>query len=291
MRRPSFKTLAGKRVVITGAASGIGRATALAAATDGADLYLTDQNADGLKQVAVELGERVRLAQAADITDDSAIAAFAAAVHADGGPVDIVMNIAGIAIWGTVDKLTVAQWGRTVDVNLMGPIRIIDAFVGPMIKARRGGHLVNVSSAAGLVALPWHAPYSASKFGLRGVSESLRFDLRPHGIGVSVVCPGGVHTPITNAMRIAGYDTTSPEFAKARHRFERRAVSPETAADAILRGVRRNRYLVYTSRDIQLLYLIERVAPPMYALVMNVMNGVMRKVMKGVPKLPVEETS
>ena len=286
MRRPSFTSLAGKRVVITGAASGIGRATAVAAAQEGAALYLTDQNADGLTQLAAELDGAVRLAEAADITDDAAVTAFAAAVHADGGPVDVVMNIAGIAIWGTVDKLRLEQWQRTLDVNLMGPIRVIDAFVGPMITARRGGHLVNVSSAAGLVALPWHAPYSASKFGLRGVSESLRFDLRPHGIGVSVVCPGGVHTPITNAMRIAGYDTTSPEFARARGRFERRAVSPEQAAGAILRGVRRNRYLVYTSRDIQLLYLLERVAPPVYVVVMNVMNGVMRKVMRGVPRLP-----
>jgi NAD(P)-dependent dehydrogenase (short-subunit alcohol dehydrogenase family) len=286
MRRPSLRTLAGKRVVITGAASGIGRATAVAAAREGADLYLTDQNDEGLKELAAELGDRVRIARAADITDDDAVAGFAAAVHDDGGPVDVVMNIAGIAVWGTVDKLTLAQWRTTLDVNLMGPIRVIDAFVGPMVRARRGGHLVNVSSAAGLVALPWHAPYSASKFGLRGVSEVLRFDLRPYGIGVSVVCPGGVHTPITTAMRIAGYDTQSPEFAKARHRFERRAVSPERAAEAILRGVRRNRYLVYTSRDIQLLYLLERVAPPVYAVVMNVMNGVMRKVMKGVPKLP-----
>jgi NAD(P)-dependent dehydrogenase (short-subunit alcohol dehydrogenase family) len=291
MRRPSFASLSGKRVVITGAASGIGRATAAACAREGALLYVTDQNAAGLKELAADLGDRVRVAQAGDITGDGDVARFAAAVHADGGPVDVVMNVAGVALWGTVDKLSVAQWQRTLDVNLMGPIRVIDAFVGPMITARRGGHLVNVSSAAGLVGLPWHAPYSASKFGLRGVSEVLRFDLRPYGIGVSVVCPGGVRTPITTAMRVAGYDTASPEFAKARHRFERRAVTAEQAAEAILRGVRRNRYLVYTSRDIQLLYLLERVAPPVYAAVMNVMNNVMRKVMKSVPRLPAKDGS
>jgi NAD(P)-dependent dehydrogenase (short-subunit alcohol dehydrogenase family) len=171
-----------------------------------------------------------------------------------------------------------------VDVNLMGPIRVIDAFVGPMIRERRGGHLVNVSSAAGLVGLPWHAPYSASKFGLRGVSEVLRFDLRPYGIGVSLVCPGGVDTPIAHAVDIAGYDTASEQFATVRRRFARRAVSPETAARAILRGVRRNRYLVYTSRDIQALFLLQRVAPPLYALVMSGMNTAMRGVMKRVPR-------
>ena len=78
-----------------------------------------------------------------------------------------------------------------IDVNLIGPISVLECFVPPMIEAGRGGHLVNVSSAAGLFGLPWHAPYSASKFGLRGVSEVLRFDLRRHGIGVSLVCPGG----------------------------------------------------------------------------------------------------
>ena len=78
-----------------------------------------------------------------------------------------------------------------IDVNLMGPISVLECFVPPMIEAGRGGHVVNVSSAAGLFGLPWHAAYSASKFGLRGVSEVLRFDLRRHGIGVSLVCPGG----------------------------------------------------------------------------------------------------
>ena len=286
-----MRSLNGRRVVITGAASGIGRAVAVAAGAEGAQLYLTDRNAEGLAQTAEPLGDRVRLMQPADITDDRAVARFAEAVHADGGPVDVVMNIAGIAVWGTVDRLSMEQWRTTVDVNLLGPIRIIDAFVGPMIRARHGGHVVNVSSAAGLVGLPWHAPYSASKFGLRGVSEVLRFDLRPYGIGVSLVCPGGVDTPITAAVRIAGFDTTSPEFAKARHRFERRAVSPERAAAAILRGVHRNRYLVYTSRDVQLIHLLQRLAPPVYVAVMSVMNLVMRRVMKHVPRLAPDTVS
>jgi NAD(P)-dependent dehydrogenase (short-subunit alcohol dehydrogenase family) len=271
--------LSGRRVVITGAASGIGLATAQAAAGEGAALYLTDRNAAGLAEAARQLGTSVRLAKAADVTDPAAVADLAAAVHADGGPVDVVMNVAGIATWGTVDRLDLSHWRRTIDVNLMGPIHIIDAFVGPMITAGRGGHLVNVSSAAGLLGLPWHAPYSAGKFGLRGVSEVLRFDLRPHGIGVSLVCPGGVHTPLTNTVEIAGFDTSSAQFARVRGRFERRAVSPETAARAILRGVHRNRYLVYTSRDIQLLYLMQRVFPPGYNAVMRVMNLVMRRVL------------
>ena len=80
------------------------------------------------------------------------------------------MNVAGIATWGRVDRLTHEQWRRTVDVDLMGPIHVIEAFVPPLIAARRAGQVVNVASAAALIPLPWHAPYSAAKYGLRGVS-------------------------------------------------------------------------------------------------------------------------
>ena len=105
------------------------------------------------------------------------------------------MNIAGVSAWGTVDRLTHEQWTKMISINLMGPIHVIESFLPPMVAARRGGQLVNVSSAAGLIGLPWHAAYSASKFGLRGLSEVLRFDLARHRIGVSVVVPGAVRDP------------------------------------------------------------------------------------------------
>ncbi|HJQ43583.1 MAG TPA: SDR family oxidoreductase, partial [Jatrophihabitantaceae bacterium] len=197
--------------------------------------------------------------------------------HATGGSMDVVMNVAGIAAWGTVDRLEHRHWRSMIDVNLMGPIHVIECFVPPMIAARRGGHLVNVSSAAGLVALPWHAAYSASKFGLRGVSEVLRFDLRPHGIGVSVVCPGGVDTGLTETIEVAGVDTSTPRFVRLRDRFKRRAVSAELAAETILHGIKRNRYLVYTSNDIRLLYLTQRWLPHVYVLIERAMNLAMRR--------------
>jgi short-subunit dehydrogenase len=131
--------------------------------------------------------------------------------------------------------------------------------------------------------LPWHAAYSASKFGLRGVSEVLRFDLRRHRIGVSLVCPGGVHTPLTDTVEIAGVDQTGKSFARMQARFRKRAVSPEQAAEAILNGVRRNRYLVYTSRDIQAIHVLQRVCPPAYALIMRGMNRAMTRVMPVTP--------
>src|SRR5690606_21983869 len=103
----------------------------------------------------------------------------------------------------------------------------------------------------GLVGLPWHAPYSATKFGLRGISEVLRFDLHQHGICVSLVCPGGVDTGILHTVRVAGVDTTSPAFDQLRARFRRHAATPEQAAARILRGMRRQQYLVFTSFDVR----------------------------------------
>jgi NAD(P)-dependent dehydrogenase (short-subunit alcohol dehydrogenase family) len=269
--------IADKRILITGAASGIGRALATAAAREGARLVLTDRNGPLLDEVAAELASSVVLAAPADVSDIDEVRALADKVHAEGGSVDIVMNVAGISAWGTVDRLEHRHWRSMVDVNLMGPIHVIESFVPAMIAAGRGGHLVNVSSAAGLLGLPWHAAYSASKFGLRGVSEVLRFDLRQHGIGVSLVCPGGVATPLTDTVRIAGVDQTGPAFARMQAHFRKRAVTPEQAAAAILRGVRRNRYLVYTSRDIQLAYLLQRAFPPGYVLLMRAMNLALRR--------------
>ena len=246
--------LRGKRCLITGAASGIGRATALAAAARGAELFLTDLQEEALDRVVEEVraaGGRVGHAAPADVADHDAVVALAAAIHAEHGAMDVVMNVAGIATWGTIDRLEHRHWQRVVDVNLMGPISVLECFVPPMIAAGRGGQVVNVSSAAGLFGLPWHAPYSATKFGLRGVSEVLRFDLRRHGIGVSLVCPGAVHTPLTGTVTIVGVDRERPEVRKAIERFERRAVSPEHVAEKILEGIERNRYMVFTSPDIR----------------------------------------
>lgn len=270
----------GKRILITGAASGIGRACADAAGRAGAHLFLTDRNGPILERAAAELraaGADVRLAVPADVTDLEQIRALATKVHAEGGSVDVVMNVAGVAAWGTVDRLEHRHWQAMIDVNLMGPIHVIESFLPEMIAAGRGGHLVNVSSAAGLLGLPWHAAYSASKFGLRGVSEVLRFDLKQHDIGVSLVCPGGVATPLTDTVEIAGVDQSGPRFARLQAHFRKRAVSPEQAAAAILRGVRRDRYLVYTSRDIQAAFLLQRLFPPGYALLMRGMNLALRR--------------
>lgn len=273
----------GRRVFLTGAASGIGRATALLLARDGAELFLTDVNAEGLQQTVADaraLGAVVSEFRALDVSDYEAVAAFAADIHAGHPAMDAVMNIAGISAWGTVDQLTHGHWRSMVDVNLMGPIHVIECFVPPMVAAGRGGRLVNVSSAAGLVALPWHAAYSASKYGLRGVSEVLRFDLARHRIGVCLVVPGAVDTPLVQTVDIAGVDRDDPRVARWIARFSGHAVTPERAAEKIVAGVAKNRFLIYTSPDIRALYTFKRVAWWPYSFAMTRVNEIFTRVLR-----------
>jgi NAD(P)-dependent dehydrogenase (short-subunit alcohol dehydrogenase family) len=277
------KSVAGKACFITGAASGIGRATALETAARGGRLLLTDIQDAALTETADLVRSRggdVLFAEAADISDHEAVAALAdRAIAAHGAP-QVVMNVAGISAWGEVQYLEHDQWRRMVDVNLMGPIHVIESFVPPMIDARQGGHLLNVSSAAGLFGMPWHAAYSASKFGLRGVSEVLRFDLRRYGISVHLCCPGGVDTPLVGTVEIAGLERDSQVVQKFVKRFQGHAQTPEHVATRMLDGIERDRYMIYTSRDIQFGHFVQRKFELPYALAMRGANDAFAVVKK-----------
>lgn len=257
-------------------------------------LFLTDRNAAQLSDLAREIratGYDVAEQRALDISDVNAVREFAEFIHSVHGSMDVLMNIAGISIWGSVEHLQHEDWRSLVDVNLMGPIHVIEFFVPEMIRAGRGGHLVNVSSAAGLFGLPWHAAYSASKFGLRGVSEVLRFDLRRHRIGVSLVCPGAVNTGLVSTLQVRGLDSERPAIQRMRERFQKHAVSPEQAAKAILRGIKRNRYMVYTSFDIQLGHWFQRKFALPYELVMHAMNEGFQRLSASSSKTPLKTTA
>ena len=267
--------VSGKAVLVTGAAGGIGRACALEAARRGAAVVLTDILAEQLAGTAAQIsagGGVVAHSAPLDLTDRDAVQRFAAAVHAEHGSVDVVMNVAGVSTWGSVDRLTHEHWRKMVEVDLMAPINVIEAFVPAMMAAGRGGHLVNVSSSAGLIGLPWHAAYSAAKFGLRGVSEVLRFDLEPYDIGVSLVCPGAVDTPLVGTVEIVDVDRDHPAVRKLTERFRRHAVSAARVGEIIVTAVERGRYLVFTSRDIRVLFALQSFCPPAYRLVMRRLN-------------------
>jgi NAD(P)-dependent dehydrogenase (short-subunit alcohol dehydrogenase family) len=243
-----------KKCLITGAASGIGKAVAQQLGKLGADLILTDIHREQLEATANEIkadGGNIAYFEALDITSFEQVKEFGEQVFQKIGAIDIVMNIAGIAIWGAVDKMQHEEWKQVIDVNLMGPIHIIETFLPKMIAEKRGGHLVNVASAAALFGLPWHGAYCASKYGLRGLSDVLRHDLKRHKIKVHLVCPGAVDTGLVNTIRISGLEITDEKFKTLKKQFQRHAVSPEQAAKAILKGIKNNDYYIFTSPDIK----------------------------------------
>lgn len=280
----AIRSLRDKQCFITGAASGIGKATAMQAAREGAMLFLTDINEVALARVVkniVDDGGVVRFHRAVNIAEHEAVATLAADIQAEYGAMDIIMNIAGISTWGSIEQLEHKHWRDCIEVNLMGPIQVMQQFIPAMIQAGQGGHVVNVSSAAGLFGLPLHAPYSASKFGLRGVSEVLRFDLAKQGINFSLVCPGGVNTGLVNTINIVGVDNNSPKLKKYTKLFQRHAVTPEKAAAAIIKGIKKNKYMVYTSWDIAVGHWFQRVFPFTYNIFMRIANGYFQKVIRG----------
>ena len=261
----------GMQVFITGAASGIGRACALAMAERGLRLCLTDIDAPGLAETCrlVEAGGGTVAAQrVADVAQFDAINALAREIHAQHGAMDVIMNVAGVGVFGVMEDMQHADWRKVLDVNLYGTIHVIESFVPAMIQARRG-HVVNIASLAGLVGMPWHAAYITSKWAVVGLSEALRCDLRQHGIGVSVVCPGAVATPLRYSAAILGVDPQRPELLALRQQFDRQAVTPTTVAELTRAAIERNKFLVRTSWDVVLLHALQRYTPRLCRLVMD----------------------
>jgi NAD(P)-dependent dehydrogenase (short-subunit alcohol dehydrogenase family) len=266
-----LKIQIGTKVCITGAASGIGRATALALARMGARLFLADINQEGLdetsRMIRVECGD-VGLCKAADISHFEEVKLFADEIHRDFGPMDVLINNAGIALFALVEDMDHAHWQKVINTNLWGPIHGIECFLKEMIRAKKG-HLVNISSTAGLTGAPWHAAYATAKWGLVGLSEVLRYDLMQHNINVSVICPGAVNTPMKHSAEILAVDRESGPVQKIIRRFEKHAISPERAAEIIIDAIEKNRFLVITSFDIKALYLLKRYCFPVYHFVLK----------------------
>ena len=282
-----MKNFKNKKCLITGAASGIGRATAIAMAKLGANMFLTDINANGLEETTQIIridGGVVAMIKAFDISKYEEVKKFADEIHKEYGALDILMNIAGTSVWGTVDQLTHGHWQKMIDVDLWGPIHGIECFIPEMIRAGKGGHIVAVSSAAGLVAFPWHAAYSAAKWGILGVCEVLRYDLMQHDIDVTVICPGAVDTPLKHSVEIVGVDRTHPEAKKLQERFTERAVTPEKVAQLIIKAIKKKKFLVFTSFDIKLLYWFKRKIFPLYHMIMKKLSKLLNKVAESTRK-------
>jgi NAD(P)-dependent dehydrogenase (short-subunit alcohol dehydrogenase family) len=198
-----MKELRGRTAFITGGASGIGLAIARAVAGSGMKVALADVDAGALEQAATEvrsLGAEA-MAVTLDVTDREAWAQAARDVPEALGPVQLLVNNAGVSTLGlSFDEIAPELWDRVVSINLTGVYNGVHHFLGGM-RAAGGGHIVNTSSMAGLVGSALLSPYAATKFAIVGLSEVLRAELAAAGIGVSVLCPGGVRTQIWRTSR------------------------------------------------------------------------------------------
>ncbi|MGB5218824.1 MAG: SDR family oxidoreductase [Smithella sp.] len=270
-----------KKVFITGAASGIGLSTAIAMGAMGCRLFLTDIDGDGLKRTAdliCKAGGTVCLARALDVGDYRAMHEFAKDIHEQCGSLDILINVAGIALFSQIENMRHSDWEKVVHVNLWGVIHGLECFVPRMIGAGKGGHIVSVSSTAGLIGLPWHAAYAATKHAVVGISEVLRYDLRKHNIGVTVVCPGAVDTGLVNTADIRSDNKEAAD--KSRQLFRKIAMPPGKVADKIVKAIRADKFMVITSLDIKLFYFVKRYCFPIYHLVMLTIKHLMDKSLK-----------
>jgi short-subunit dehydrogenase len=240
--------LAGKVVAVTGAASGIGRALALALGQKRARLALADRNEEGLAETArlvADMGA-VATTHALDVADEAAVRAFAGAVVREHETADVVVNNAGVSIVGTVAELQSDEIAWLMNINFWGVVFGTKAFL-PILVDRPESCIVNVSSLFGIWAPPECSAYAASKFAVRGFTESLRGELARTNVHVMLVHPGGIRTSIATSSRIAR--SADADRAKRRSQaFHDRLLlrSPESAAAAIVAGIekRRDRVLV-----------------------------------------------
>lgn len=254
-------------VVISGAASGIGRATALAFAARGVTLELLDIDAAELAKTrddALRAGAGAALASTVDVSDAASVRAYAEAFAKRGLSCDVLVNNAGVLVAGGFFETELEDWNHIFGVNLFGAVHLTRALVPAMI-AKRRGHVLNVASAAAFWNPPAITAYGASKYALVGLSEALREELRPHGVRVTAVCPGFVVTPIVDHMRLRGSFENGDTRRLAREYAERRGVRPEVVASAIVRASTAFGGVLPVGREAWLLAWLKRLFPEFLA--------------------------
>ena len=251
-----MQDLTGKNAFITGGASGIGFAMAQALLNEGMNVVIADVDAEALARAKSALsGSNARvLAVQLDVTDRAQYEAVARKVNAELGNVHVLCNNAGVYRGGALDAVTYADWDWVMGVNVGGVINGLQTFLSRMQKHGEGGHVVNTASMAGVTTSPGLGVYNTSKFAVVGMSEALRKDMEPHGIGVSVLCPGMVRTRILESERTrpAQFDVkekTAQEAAAAHSEMMNLAmntgIDPADVADLVVHGIKTNQFYLF----------------------------------------------
>jgi len=266
----------GMLALVTGAGSGIGRETALLCARRGAKLAICDVDESGLAATEADarrLGRDV-LARAVDVSDRAQMQAFSALVHEHAGAVDLLVNNAGVGLGASFLETPLEDWDWIVPINMMGVVHGCNLFLPAMVE-RGHGHVVNLSSAAGYFANPSLVAYSATKFAVLGLSEAIRVELRPLGIGVTAVCPGLINTPITRNSRLRGEAVAQRE--RVIQLYQRRNYGPDRVARRILHAVQHNRAVMPVTAESWALWYLSRYTPALGRRLAGVIDGAARR--------------
>jgi NAD(P)-dependent dehydrogenase (short-subunit alcohol dehydrogenase family) len=261
--------LKGGVAVITGAGSGIGRALSHRLAAEKMSLALADVDDAGLQKTAREVAERTDekkiqvTTHLVDVSDARRMEQFASEVVQQHERATLLINNAGVALYGFFEEITMADFEWLMGIDFWGVVHGVKNFL-PLLRHQPRAHIVNVSSIYGIIAPSGQSAYCAAKFAVRGFTEVLRHELEGTSVGVSCVHPGGIRTPIAKSARIgAGVHPSIRDLNLAR--FDRHAItSPESAADRIVRGVRRNQPRILIGPDAVRLDRLQRLLPIRY---------------------------
>jgi short-subunit dehydrogenase len=254
---------------VTGAASGIGRALALELAARGCDLALADRDEAGLQMVAAEIAKayaRKVTVHRVDVGDPAQIGSFAEQAISAHPTLNIVINNAGVALLGQFNEIDQSQMDWLMNINFWGVVHATRAFL-PHLSQRPEAHIVNLSSIFGIIAPPGQTAYAASKFAVRGFSESLRHELQmaKSPVRVSVVHPGGIATNIARNSRTGSGMTDNARRVQSIERFEAVAqTTPAAAALRIIKGIEKNHKRILIGMDARFADLLQRLRPSGY---------------------------
>ena len=249
-------------VVITGAGSGIGRALAQELALHGAKLALADVNSTALEETRKTLDKAQAKTYVVDVSDSAAVENFARNVEKDFGRVSLLINNAGVALYGTFAEISITEMDWLMRINFWGVVHGCKFFI-PLLQREPEAHIVNISSVFGLIAPAGQTAYAASKFAVRGFTQALRQELIESNSSISVTCvhPGGIRTSIADNAR-AGAATRVEDQNEARERFKKVVrTTPEAAARTIVNGIMRNQPRVLIGADAYQIDLFQRLMP------------------------------